>query len=108
MVIGKGFMGEATANALKNMGGVYVVTTGGTAAYYADKIKEVKAVHWLELGMPAAVWVFRAENLGPLIVALDSHGSNIFTELTAKVDSNINEMYDEMHVDRNRKYLWWP
>ncbi len=108
MVIGKGFMGPATAQALQNCGSVYVTTTGGTAAYYANQIHAVKSVNWLELGMPAAVWEFKAERLGPLIVALDSHGNNIFDALQAKVDAKLALMYEKLHIDPQHKYLWWP
>lgn len=108
MVIGKGFMGEATAQALQKCGAVYVATTGGTAAYYANQIPAVNEVHWLDLGMPAAVWNFQVTRLGPLIVALDAHGNNIFDKLQAKVDENIAEMYKELDIDTQRNYLWWP
>ncbi|RLG57556.1 MAG: fumarate hydratase, partial [Candidatus Hydrothermarchaeota archaeon] len=30
--------------------------------------KRVKAVYWLELGIPEALWVLEVENFGPLIV----------------------------------------
>lgn len=108
MIIGKGFMGPATAQALQKCGAVYVSTTGGTAAYYANQIPGVKSVNWLDLGMPAAVWEFKVNRLGPLIVALDSHGNNIFDELQAKVDTNIAQMYKDLEIDPLHKYFWWP
>ena len=108
MVIGKGFMGPATAQALQKCGAVYAVTTGGTAAYYANQIPAVNDVHWLDLGMPAAVWDFQVNRLGPLIVALDSHGNNIFDGLTAKVDATMAQMYRDLAIDPQHKYLWWP
>ena len=108
MVIGKGFMGAATAQALQTCGAVYVSTTGGTAAYYANQIPAVREVHWLDLGMPAAVWSFQVERLGPLIVSLDSHGNNIFDELQSKVDATIAQMYKDLEIDPQHTYLWWP
>lgn len=108
MVVGKGFMGPATAQALQKFGAVYVVTTGGTAAYYANQIPEVTDVYWLDLGMPAAVWVFTVNRLGPLTVALDSHGNNIFDGLTAKVDENLGQLHKELAIDLQHKYIWWP
>ena len=108
MVIGKGFMGPATAQALQKCGAVYVVTTGGTAAYYGTQIPEVNDVHWLDLGMPAAVWNFKVNRLGPLTVALDSHGNNIFDKLQAKVDTNLEQIYKDLEIDLQHNYLWWP
>jgi fumarate hydratase subunit beta len=108
MVIGKGFMGPQVSRALEKFGAVYVVTTGGTAAYYGNQIPEVQAVHWLDLGMPAAVWVLTVKRLGPLIVALDSHGKNIFDELQSRVDDSLKRIFTDLEIDPQHKYLWWP
>ncbi len=108
MVIGKGFLGADASRAFKKHGAVYTVTTGGAAAYYATQIPEIQDVHWLDLGMPAAVWVLRVERLGPLIVAMDSQGENIFTELQAKVDSSLEGIFRDLDIDPKHKYLWWP
>jgi tartrate/fumarate subfamily iron-sulfur-dependent hydro-lyase beta chain len=108
MVVGKGFMGPRVSNALAKFGAVYVLTTGGTAAYYASQIPEVITVHWLDLGMPAAVWVLKVNRLGPLIVALDSHGKNIFDELQSRVDDSLKRILADLDIDPQHKYLWWP
>ena len=107
-VIGKGFMGPEALRAFKKYGAVYVLTTGGTAAYYANQIPEIQAVHWLDLGMPAAVWVLRVNRLGPLIVAMDSHGKNIFDDLQFKVGGSLKQIFTNLKIDPQHKYLWWP
>ena len=39
-------------------------------------------VHWLEeLGMPEAVWVLQVKEGGPLVVAMDSSGKSLYTDL---------------------------
>ncbi|MDD3042300.1 MAG: fumarate hydratase C-terminal domain-containing protein, partial [Methanosarcinaceae archaeon] len=81
-VIGKGGMKNVT-EALKESC-VYLAYTGGCAALAAELIKEVKAVHWLDLGMPEAVWVLEVEKFGPLIVGIDSKGRDIFEEVREK------------------------
>jgi fumarate hydratase subunit beta len=108
MVIGKGFMGLETSRALEKYGAVYAHTTGGTAAYYANQVSEIQAVHWLDLGMPAAVWVLKVNRLGPLIVAMDSHGGNMFDELQSKVDASLKKIFKNLKIDPNHQYLWWP
>ncbi len=108
MVIGKGFMGPQALEAFKEYGAVYAHTTGGTAAYYASQIPEIQAVHWLDLGMPAAVWVLKVKRLGPLIVAMDSHGKNIFDELQSRVDDSLKRIFKDLKIDPGHKYLWWP
>ena len=72
LLIGKGRMGPEVSSAMSRYGAAYVITTGGTAAYYASQIEEIFEVHWLDLGMPAAVWGFKVKRMGPLIVGMDS------------------------------------
>ena len=83
-IIGKGGM-KGVADALKNRC-VYLAYTGGCAALAAELITEVKAVHWLDLGMPEAVWVLRVEEFGPLIVGIDARGKDIFAEIREKAE----------------------
>jgi len=108
LVIGKGFMGAEASQAMARHGGAYAITTGGAAAYYGSQVKEVTAVHWLDLGMPAAVWVFQMNRLGPLIVAMDSHGGNLFDEIRERVDRSLEAILSREKIDPAHKYLWWP
>ncbi|MDD5502440.1 MAG: FumA C-terminus/TtdB family hydratase beta subunit [Candidatus Thermoplasmatota archaeon] len=79
IIIGKGGMGSRTAQALQKLGGVFCAFTGGCGVLAANAIKMVEGVHWLEgLGMPEALWVFRVENFGPLVVAMDSQGKSLY------------------------------
>jgi fumarate hydratase subunit beta len=86
-IIGKGGM-KGVVDALKNQC-VYLAYTGGCAALAAELIKEVKAVHWLDLGMPEAVWVLRVEEFGPLIVGIDAKGNDIFAEVREKAQKQL-------------------
>ncbi|AKB54580.1 MULTISPECIES: FumA C-terminus/TtdB family hydratase beta subunit [Methanosarcina] len=88
-IIGKGGM-KGVADALKN-GSVYLAYTGGCAALAAELIKEVKAVYWLDLGMPEAVWVLRVEKFGPLIVGIDVKGKDIFAEVREKAQKQLEK-----------------
>jgi len=79
IIIGKGGMGKKTLSALQKHTCVYTAYTGGAGALAADRIKKVTSVYWLEeLGMPEAVWIFKVEEFGPLVVAMDSHGDSIY------------------------------
>lgn len=91
-IIGKGGM-KGVANALKNRC-VYLAYTGGCAALAAELIKEVKTVHWLDLGMPEAVWVLRVEKFGPLIVGIDAKGKDIFAEVREKAEKALERMQE--------------
>ena len=78
IIIGKGGMDDTVAKALKKEGAVYLVAVGGCAALYVDSIKEINDVHWIDLGIPEAIWQLKVDNFGPLIVAMDSHGNTLF------------------------------
>ena len=86
-IIGKGGM-KSIADTLKSKC-IYLAYTGGCAALAAELIKEVKAVHWLDLGMPEAVWVLKVEEFGPLIVGIDIKGKDIFTEVREKAQKQL-------------------
>ena len=94
LIIGKGLgMGREVAEALKNCGAVYLSAVGGAASYYGRKIKKVRNVHWLELGMPEALWVFEVEDFGPLEVTMDSYGRNLYIDIRKQVDKNLLKAY---------------
>ena len=97
VIIGKGGMGEKTSKACQKFGCVYAAFTGGAALLAAKGIKKVKDVFWLEeLGMPECLWVYDAENFGPLIVAIDSHGGNLTADVGKKVNANRDRIIAEM------------
>jgi fumarate hydratase subunit beta len=91
MVIGKGGMGPRTAEACKRFGAVYTVYPGGAAALQAEQVKRVLEVHWLDLGVPDAMWVLEVENLGPLTVVIDSKGRNLYEEMYRMARRRIDE-----------------
>jgi fumarate hydratase subunit beta len=78
IIIGKGGMDESVAKALKKNKAVYLAAVGGCAALYVNAVKKIDNVHWLDLGIPEALWELSVENFGPLIVAMDSHGNNLY------------------------------
>lgn len=78
-LIGKGGMNNVS-DSLKGKC-VYLAFTGGCAALAAENIREVKTVHWPDLGMPEAVWALKVENFGPLIVGIDAKGNDLFAKI---------------------------
>ena len=94
VVIGKGGMGKRTTDAMQKYGAVYGAFTGGAAVLAAKVVKSVKTVEWLQdLGMPEALWVFEVEDFGPLIIAIDSHGNNLFEEVGKKAEESRAKIY---------------
>lgn len=80
-VMGKGGMGERTAQALKENCCVYFHTIGGAAVYLADRIKKTLDVWKLdEFGPTEAMWLFEVEDF-PAIVTMDSYGNNLHRDI---------------------------
>ncbi|UCC27526.1 MAG: fumarate hydratase C-terminal domain-containing protein [Candidatus Bathyarchaeota archaeon] len=98
VIIGKGGMGKRTTDAMKEHGAVYGAFTGGAAVLAAKAIKHVRALEWSDLGMPEALWIFEVEEFGPLTVAIDSHGNNLFEEVKKKVEEKRTTVYKKLGV----------
>ncbi|MEM2110392.1 MAG: FumA C-terminus/TtdB family hydratase beta subunit [Candidatus Bathyarchaeia archaeon] len=92
LIIGKGGMGQRTQRAMREFGAAYGVFTGGAAVLAAKQIKKVKLVEWLDLGMPEALWMFEAEGFGPLIIAMDAEGNNLFETVKIEAAKNKNKI----------------
>lgn len=79
-VIGKGGMGEKTLAALQEHGAVYLNAIGGAAQYYAECMKQVNGVDFLEFGIPEAMWHLDVEGFAA-IVTMDAHGNSLHADV---------------------------
>jgi len=98
VVIGKGGMGKKTTEAMKQHGAVYGAFTGGAAVLAAKAVKNVKSVEWFDLGMPEAMWILEVEDFGPLTVAIDAHGNNLFEDVQKRVEESKQKIYQKLGV----------
>jgi len=85
-VIGKG--GMPITDAMRDRC-VYLAYTGGCAVVAADRIDSVLDVYWTDLGMAEAVWAFDVHDFGPLIVGIDAHGRNLFSEVKKRAEKRL-------------------
>lgn len=79
-VVGKGGMGARTLAALKEHGAVYLNAIGGAAQYYAETVKKVEGVHFMEFGIPEAMWHLQVEGFAA-IVTMDAHGNSLHADV---------------------------
>lgn len=79
-VIGKGGMGANTLKALGEHGGVYLNAIGGAAQYYAECVKSVDGVDFLNFGMPEAMWHLSVKGF-TAVVTMDSHGNSLHMDV---------------------------
>lgn len=85
-IIGKG--GMNITEALRDKC-VYLNYTGGCGVTAAKQIKRVVGNHWKDLGMAESVWILEVEKFGPLIVATDAHGNDMFDNVRKKADQQM-------------------
>lgn len=98
VIIGKGGMGKRTTEAMAKYGAVYGAFTGGAAVLAAKAVKNVRSVEWYDLGMPEAMWVLDVEEFGPLSIAIDSHGNNLFEDIQRRAEENRKSIYRKLGV----------
>ena len=83
MIIGKGGLGAGSLAAFAEIGGVYLAIIGGTAALETTWIECIEDVDLDDLN-PESLWKFRVRGFGPLLVAMDSVGGNLYREVDAE------------------------
>jgi L(+)-tartrate dehydratase beta subunit len=91
-IIGKGGQYQASLEAMKKHGGVYLAIVGGAAAVETKQIVEVEKVHFEELH-PEALYQFKVKDFGPLTVAMDSHGNHLYFEVKSQAEKRLPEIY---------------
>jgi fumarate hydratase subunit beta len=89
-------MSKPTLDAMKEKGCIYLAITGGAALLAAKGIEEVKGVHWLDMGMPEALWILKARDFGPLIVAMDSHGNSLYENVKNETESRVPDVRNRL------------
>ena len=80
LIVGKGGMGEGTMKGCKDYKAIHCVFPAGCAVIAATQVEEIESANWKDLGMPETLWKCRVNELGPLIVSIDTKGRNLFEE----------------------------
>jgi L(+)-tartrate dehydratase beta subunit len=83
LVIGKGGMREGSARAFRELGGAYLAIIGGTAALETTWVEAIEDLDMDDLN-PESLWKFRVRGFGPLVVAMDSHGGSLYSQVGDK------------------------
>jgi fumarate hydratase subunit beta len=90
-VLGKGGMGQKTADACITVPAVYFHAVGGAAALLAQSVEEVLDVYKLEFGVPEAMWVIRVKNF-PAIVTIDAHGKSLHEKIRSESEKRVKQL----------------
>lgn len=97
LVIGKGGLREGSLQAFKEFGGAYLAIIGGTAALETTWIEAIEDVDLDDLH-PESLWKFRVNGFGPLLVAMDSAGSSLYTQVNTAAQQRRAEALKRLGV----------
>lgn len=97
-VIGKGGMDQATLDAMKQYGCVYLAVVGGCSAVYTPAAKLVDD-YWPEL-MPVdnQRLKFELNEFGPLFVAMDANGNSVYAQCIDNAKKNRPAIYQTLGI----------
>jgi len=91
-IIGKAGLYQASLDAMNRFGACYLAIVGGAAALETTQIEDVEHVYWPHLH-PEAIYQFRVKGFGPLVVAMDAHGTSLYDNVRQKVKQSLVHIY---------------
>lgn len=100
-IISKSGMDTNVLKAMRKFGCVYLAAVGGAAPYYAQFVKSAVCVAWPELAIEA-LWRYEVENLGPLLVAMDTHGQSYYEESDKAITENAGKISAKLEAQAGR------
>lgn len=96
-VLGKGSMGEKTADAMKKFKCVHLAKVGIYGNILAKKVTNVIGVHnYEELGPIECTWVFEVKDFGPFLVDIDAEGNNFFYNINKTAERKLKKKQESL------------
>lgn len=92
IVIGKGGLSSKVVDEMRKLKAIYCAYPGGASALAVKSLRRVADVHWLNLGIPEALWILEVQRFGPLMVAVDCHGGNLYLLVEERVRTRLKKM----------------
>ena len=103
-IVGKGGLLDESVRAMRKFGGCYLAIVGGAAALETTQIEAIEEVYWEDL-MPECIWKFRVKDLGPLTVAIDSHGGNLYAQVKNEARIKMQGLLQELSMSESKNKL---
>ncbi|MBH1965266.1 MAG: fumarate hydratase C-terminal domain-containing protein [Comamonadaceae bacterium] len=97
---GKGGLDSACAQALREVGGVYLSFLGGGCALLSAAVKEVIQVGWPDMLIHYRLVRLRVEGLGPVTVGIDAHGNSCYDTAREQARDKFEDIMNELAVAR--------
>lgn len=96
LIIGKGSL-QVLSDFCVRSSCVHVVCAGNYNEY-GLKVTKVLEGHWLDLGLPEAMWVFEAKEFGPFIVDTDTKGNSLYKGVDEVFKAETGSLLDELGI----------
>jgi fumarate hydratase subunit beta len=100
VVGGKGGLSDASVEALRTAGCVYLSFLGGGCTLLSHAIKGVVSVHWNEYISQFRLVTLAVEGLGPATVAIDAQGNSIYRNLRRSADARMPGILEDLNRAR--------
>jgi fumarate hydratase subunit beta len=97
---GKGGLDRGCAQALADVGGVYLSFLGGGATLITAAIRQVRQVAWGDLIAHYRLVRIEVQDLGPLTVAIDARGNSIYDDLATQARARRDAILARMDAQR--------
>jgi fumarate hydratase subunit beta len=97
---GKGGLDQACAEAMREVGCVYLSFLGGGATLLSQAIKAVVRVTWDDLISHYRLVTLRVEELGPLTVGIDARGNSLYHDIKSAAEQRLPEILRQLAEDR--------
>jgi fumarate hydratase subunit beta len=100
---GKGGLDDACAQALQEVGCVYLSFLGGGCTLLSQAIKDVLEVGWSDMLVHYRLVRLRVEGLGPATVGIDAHGRSLYAEEQRSAKERIPQLMAQLDAARARQ-----
>lgn len=97
---GKGGMGDACVEAMREVGCVYFAMPGGASPLLSRGVVERLETGWDDLIEQFRLSRFRLERFGPVTVAIDAHGNSLYRTLQDRAAARLPEILGRLEATR--------
>lgn len=101
-----GGMNPETLKAMAETQCVYFAVIGGLAAYYGSQVVKAEAVRWPEKSIEG-LWKYTVECFGPVTVAIDLKGGNIYLENERRLKKNMDQFMTTLQKSSGKTLVEW-
>lgn len=102
---GKGGMGSACVEVMREVGCVYFSMPGGASPLLSEGAVERLETGWDDLIEQFRLSRFRLSGLGPVTVAIDAHGNSMYEDLQRRARERLPGILQELDDQRQRAAL---